>query len=211
MSRILSPRIPDISQEKVHQFLAKTIFAVCSSLTQLFDIKIFQQPTKQTTRNNKKTPLIPRFVYPTFIHLPCQWLLSSGQKNSENSADILQVSNAASETLEAAAENVSKLSKKQGNHPIQGGPLLVINRVKNPCKWPYTWVTGVVTPISGAIILLITGRGPPCRSPSPKSAQHGVSSRSRSCIQPPKQETERYCWWLKSGVHQLIGSLSHYL
>ena len=45
---------------------------------------------------------------------------------------MLQVSNAAGETLEAAAENASKLSKKQGNHPIQGGPLLVINGVKTP-------------------------------------------------------------------------------
>ena len=25
----------------------------------------------------------------------------------------------------------------------------------NPCKWPYNWVTGVITP-------LVTGRGPPC-------------------------------------------------
>ena len=43
---------------------------------------------------------------------------------------------------------------------IQGGPLLVINGVINPYKWPYKWVTGVITPISGVIALLITGRGP---------------------------------------------------
>ena len=29
----------------------------------------------------------------------------------------------------------------------------------NPYKWPYNWVTGVITPISGVITLLITGRG----------------------------------------------------
>ncbi len=30
----------------------------------------------------------------------------------------------------------------------------------NPYKWPYKWVTGVITPISEVITLLITGRGP---------------------------------------------------
>ena len=32
----------------------------------------------------------------------------------------------------------------------------------NPYKWPYKLVTGVITPISEVITLLITGRGPPC-------------------------------------------------
>ena len=30
----------------------------------------------------------------------------------------------------------------------------------NPYKWPYNWVNGVITPISGVITLLITGTGP---------------------------------------------------
>ena len=30
----------------------------------------------------------------------------------------------------------------------------------NPYKLPYKWVTGVITPISGVITLLIAGRGP---------------------------------------------------
>ena len=33
----------------------------------------------------------------------------------------------------------------------------------NPYKWPYKGITGVATAISGVIILLITGRGPPCK------------------------------------------------
>ena len=35
-------------------------------------------------------------------------------------------------------------------------------------KWPYKFGTGVITSLSGAIILLITGGGPPCR--------HGTSN-----------------------------------
>ena len=42
----------------------------------------------------------------------------------------------------------------------QGGPLPVVSRVITPCKWPYSWVTGVITP-------LISGRGSPCRSRFP--------------------------------------------
>ena len=34
----------------------------------------------------------------------------------------------------------------------------------NPYKWPYKWVTGVITPLRGVIDLLITGRGPSCRN-----------------------------------------------
>ena len=30
----------------------------------------------------------------------------------------------------------------------------------NPYKWPYKRVTGVTTPTSGVVTLLITGRGP---------------------------------------------------
>ena len=32
----------------------------------------------------------------------------------------------------------------------------------NPYKWPYKWVTGVITLLIGVITPLITGRGPPC-------------------------------------------------
>ena len=37
----------------------------------------------------------------------------------------------------------------------------VINEVKRgPCKWPYKWVTGVVTAINGVRTPLKIGRGP---------------------------------------------------
>ena len=43
------------------------------------------------------------------------------------------------------------------------GPLPVINGgTGGPCKWPYNWVTGVITPINGVRTPLITSRGPPC-------------------------------------------------
>ena len=49
---------------------------------------------------------------------------------------------------------------------LQGGPLLVISSYEwssNPYKWPYKWVTGVITPLLlGVIIPFITGWGPPC-------------------------------------------------
>ena len=32
----------------------------------------------------------------------------------------------------------------------------------NNYKWPYKWVTGVITLLIGFITSLITGRGPPC-------------------------------------------------
>ncbi len=32
----------------------------------------------------------------------------------------------------------------------------------NPYTWPQKWVTGVITPISGVINLIIISRGPPC-------------------------------------------------
>ena len=47
----------------------------------------------------------------------------------------------------------------------EGGPLVVINGITtcDPYKWPYKWVTGVITQTSGMITLLITSWGPPCR------------------------------------------------
>ena len=42
---------------------------------------------------------------------------------------------------------------------LQGGPPTSYKWNYNPYKWPYKWVTGVITPISGVITLLITGRG----------------------------------------------------
>ena len=32
----------------------------------------------------------------------------------------------------------------------------------NPYKWPSKWATGIITPVSGGMALLTTGRGPPC-------------------------------------------------
>ena len=29
-------------------------------------------------------------------------------------------------------------------------------------EWPYKWLTGVITPLSGVVAVPITGRGPPC-------------------------------------------------
>ena len=42
---------------------------------------------------------------------------------------------------------------------LQSGPLPVCKWSYNPYKWPYTWVTGVITSISGVITLLKTGSG----------------------------------------------------
>ena len=39
---------------------------------------------------------------------------------------------------------------------LQSGPLPVCKWSYNPYKWPYTWVTGVITSISGVITLLKT-------------------------------------------------------
>ena len=46
----------------------------------------------------------------------------------------------------------------------QCGRLSVIRGVITPTvyKWPYKWATGIITPISGVIILLMNGRGPHC-------------------------------------------------
>ena len=35
----------------------------------------------------------------------------------------------------------------------------------NPYRWPYKWVTGVITLLIGVITQFITGRGPPCITP----------------------------------------------
>ena len=46
------------------------------------------------------------------------------------------------------------------------GPLPVVNGVAtityNPYKWPYKWVTAVITLLIGVTIPFVTGRGPPC-------------------------------------------------
>ena len=41
-------------------------------------------------------------------------------------------------------------------------PLLELYMELSPSKWPYKWVTGVITPTSGAITLLKNSRGPSC-------------------------------------------------
>ena len=45
-----------------------------------------------------------------------------------------------------------------------GGPLLVINGVVTPYKWPWSWVTGVISLLIGAPCPSIYNdrRGPPC-------------------------------------------------
>ena len=52
-----------------------------------------------------------------------------------------------------------------GSHegPPPDGPLPVINGVVTLYNWPYKWVPGVISFISGVIslTLLITGKGPP--------------------------------------------------
>ena len=47
---------------------------------------------------------------------------------------------------------------------LQRGPLPVVNKVMTSIKWPYTWVTGVITLLIGAITPFITGRETPCTS-----------------------------------------------
>lgn len=43
---------------------------------------------------------------------------------------------------------------------IHVGPLPVVNEVIGPLQVDYTWVTGVITSISGVITPLTTARGP---------------------------------------------------
>ena len=55
---------------------------------------------------------------------------------------------------------------------LVGGALPVINRFITPIKWPYKWVTGVVTLLIEVVTPLITGTGPTCntvdgRTPAP--------------------------------------------
>lgn len=45
-----------------------------------------------------------------------------------------------------------------------GGPLADRMRLYcNSDKWPYRWVTAVITTTNKVITLLVSGRGPPCR------------------------------------------------
>ena len=57
--------------------------------------------------------------------------------------------------------SLAKSSTLQGDY-IQGGPK---NQLEmggcNSYKWPYKWVTGVITLRRGVITPFITGRGPP--------------------------------------------------
>ena len=55
---------------------------------------------------------------------------------------------------------------------LVGGALPVLNRFITPIKWPYKWVTGVVTLLIEVVTPLITGTGPTCntvdgRTPTP--------------------------------------------
>ena len=55
-----------------------------------------------------------------------------------------------------------------GESTLWGPELIVINGGYEPWNWPYTWVTGVLSPLSVELWacygpLLITGRGPLCR------------------------------------------------
>ena len=69
---------------------------------------------------------------------------------------------------------------------LQGGPLLVINEVITPIKWPYKWITGVITLLIGVVTLLITGRGPPCGK-TEKNITNEIESRKQySELQPRK-------------------------
>ena len=64
----------------------------------------------------------------------------------------------------------------------------------NPHKWPYKWVAGVTTPISGVITLLITSRGPLC------SRMHGLMpTRCKHLRTGPGGAT----WWATRGIEHL--------
>ena len=55
---------------------------------------------------------------------------------------------------------------------LVGAALPVLNRFITPIKWPYKWVTGVVTLLIEVVTPLTTGTGPTCntvdgRNPAP--------------------------------------------
>ena len=67
----------------------------------------------------------------------------------------------------------------------------------NPYKWPCKLVTGVITPTSGVINLLIAGRGPPCRKPWIKSSGFEEKlSGWNSSGHSPYEPTYRSSWIL---------------
>ena len=75
-----------------------------------------------------------------------------------------------------------------------------------PKKWPYKWVTGVITPISGVITLLITGRGPTCATrvyfcwylTSAAEVHAKKDGRFEGCQQPGKNDG---CCYNKAIIH----------
>ena len=52
----------------------------------------------------------------------------------------------------------------------------------NPYKWPYKWVTGVITLLIGVITPFITGRGPPCRVLKGRSKGRGFPKVPQSHV-----------------------------
>ena len=62
----------------------------------------------------------------------------------------------------SCAELGDRWSSENGVFYKQDGPYNRYKRNYNPYKWPYKWVTGVVSPIRGVTTLLIAGRGPSC-------------------------------------------------
>ena len=62
---------------------------------------------------------------------------------------------------------------------LQGGPLLVINEVITPIKWPYKWITGVITLLIGVVTLLITGSGAHLVVKQKKTITNEIESRKQ--------------------------------
>ena len=60
----------------------------------------------------------------------------------------------------------------------------------NPCKWPYKWVTGVITLPIGVITPFITGRVPPCRQQSLVLVQILVLNLNDSVIFVEKEQRQ---------------------
>ena len=96
----------------------------------------------------------------------------------------------------------------------------------NPYKWPYSWVTGVITPLIVVITPVTTGRGPPCRwqmvswftanltlepyyvnnhntccSSFGPRCEKSLSSKAAFAMYPL---ADNYCWWFRNPANQLI-------
>ena len=71
------------------------------------------------------------------------------------------------------------------NTHLQDGPPTSYKWSYNPCKWPYKWVTPAISPISGVVTVLITGRGPTCCIARSAISDHEIKPRNLT-VSPTK-------------------------